>query len=321
MAKAAKKINEKERISHERKVLVVTAAISASMILGGISLGDPSILGNLIILSIFVTAVPYFFFKYAKYMWLRTLELEFPNFVRDLADSLRSMPLPEALAVVSKANYGNLSPEIKSMYNRMTWGIPFLDALSIFEKRVKGSKTISESMLIIRQSYESGGHMVFTLESITRDLLMLREVDQERQSLLREHIMVMYAIFAMFLGISLMIIFVMVPMFESQGSMPSGSGFQQGLTFSNPCAVQNAGLFPCGIYIGVATTLGISPETIGAYYIALFFSSLIVQGIFVGLITGQLGENSVVAGIKHSIIMTFLTIAVFLFFTRMGAIA
>ena len=35
--------------------------------------------------------------------------------------------------------------------------------------------------------------MVSTLESISRDLLMLREADQERSSMLRQHILVMYA--------------------------------------------------------------------------------------------------------------------------------
>ena len=40
------------------------------------------------------------------------------------------------------------------------------------------------------------------------------------------------------------------------------------------------------------------------YYNALFVLMAVVQGIFSGLVAGQIGEGSVSAGVKHSIIMT-----------------
>ena len=107
----------------------------------------------------------------------------------------------------------------------MSWGTPFLRALEIFENKIKDSRLISEALMILRESYKSGGNMVSTLESISRDLVMLREADQERSSMLKQHILVMYSIFFMFMGISMLIIFVMVPMIESTSS--SGGGFQQ----------------------------------------------------------------------------------------------
>jgi flagellar protein FlaJ len=311
---AEEKAKEKE---HQRRIIIAMAVLSSALIFVGIALGDAAVLGNLIIISIFLTAVPYFFFRYSKYMWVKSLELEFPNFVRDLADSVRSMPLPEALGVVKRSNYGNLTPEINKMHNRMSWGTPFLRALEIFHEKVRSSKIISEALMILKESYMSGGNMVFTLESIARDLLMLREAEQERSSMLRQHIMIMYAIFFMFLGISLLIIFVMVPMLQTQAT-PVGGGFAGQLAFSNPCPPERAMLFPCGLYVGISTTLGLDPEEIGAYYIALFFYALLIQGIFVGLITGQLGENSVTSGIKHSLIMVSVTLVVFLFFSKLG---
>jgi flagellar protein FlaJ len=50
----------------------------------------------------------------------------------------------------------------------------------------------------------------------------------------------------------------------------------------------------------------------------MFFSVVIIQGIFTGLIAGQLGENSAVAGIKHSIIMVFVAVGVFFFLAKAG---
>ncbi len=312
-----KTMSEEEKAYGQKRTLAIMAVISAGLIIGGIAIGDAAVLGNLVIIAIFLTAVPHFFFKYSRYLWVKSLELEFPNFIRDLADSVRSMPLPEALGVVSRSNYGNLTGEVKKMYNRMSWGTPFLRALEIFEEKAKGSNIISDALTILRESYQTGGNMVSTLESISRDMLMLKEADQERSSMLRQHIMVMYAIFFMFLGISLMIIFVMVPMIESQSEM-GGGVFQSQLIFANPCPPESAMSFPCGLYIAIATTLGVPVQKVGAYYISMFFSSLVIQGIFIGLITGQLGENSILAGIKHSIIMAFVAIAIFLFFAKVG---
>ncbi|MCK4714394.1 MAG: type II secretion system F family protein [Candidatus Aenigmarchaeota archaeon] len=309
----------KENENNQRTIMIVMAAISSVLIITGIAVGDAAVLGNIIIIAMFLTAGPYFFFKYSKYMWVKSLEIEFPYFIRDLADSVRSMPLPEALGVVKRSNYGNLSAEIVSMHNRMSWGTPFVRSLEIFQEKSKASKIISEALMIVKESYLSGGNMVYTLESVARDLLMLREAEQERSSMLRQHVMVMYAVFFMFLGISLMIIFVMVPMLESQSDIAGGvGGFQEQFVFRNPCPPGSAFIFPCGLYIGISTTLGIPPEKVGAYYISLFFFSLVIQGIFVGLITGQLGENSVTAGVKHSLIMVFITVTMFLFLSKAG---
>lgn len=310
----------KDDSQHQTRIIIYMAIISAAIIIAGMLFGNAALLGNLIIIALLITAGPYFFFRYSRYMWVKSLELEFPNFIRDLADSVRSMPLPEALGIVKRSNYGNLTQEIKKMHNRMSWGTPFLRALEIFEKDVRESKVISEALMILRESYLSGGNMVYTLESIARDLLMLREADAEKSAMLRQHIMIMYAIFFMFLGISLMIIMVMVPMMESQSQLGTGvSGPLQGtFSFSNPCPPEKAYMFPCGLYVGVSLTLGQDAEKIGSYYIALFFYALIIQGLFVGLITGQLGENSMVAGIKHSMIMIFVTVAIFLFASQAG---
>ncbi len=304
--------------NNHKKIMVASAGLSAALLAIGMLLGDAAVLGNLLIISIFLVAGPYFFFKYSRYMWVKGLEQEFPSFIRDLSDAVRSMPLPEALGVVKKSNYGSLTDEVRRLHNRMSWGTPFLRSLEVFEKRVRDSKLITEALTILRESYLSGGSMVNTLESITRDLLMLREAEQERSSMLRQHILIMYAIFFMFLGISFMIIFVMVPMLETQGDLSGGGGFSNQFTFSNPCRLGSGMLFPCGLYNGVSVVLGIDSQSIGAYYVALFFYALLIQGLFVGLITGQVGENSVTAGVKHGMIMVIVTLALFLFFSQLG---
>jgi len=288
--------------------------VSIVLIVIGLVLGDPAVLGNLIIIAAFIFIVPFFLYRYSHIMRLRSMESQFPNFVRDLADAKRSgMSFKEAINITTKTNYGKLSAEIEKMNNRLSWGTPFIRVLDIFYERVKDSKIITEALHIIKESHKSGGKVADTLESVANDIIMLKEAEAERGSMVKQHVVIMYGIFFMFLGVSIMIINVMVPMIKTQPTF--GTGGPLSLQFSDPC--QNLGGFPCGFFSAICTLFTV-PEGVGCYYIALFFSVVIIQGIFTGLITGQLGENSVVAGSKHSMIMIFSALGVFLFLTKVG---
>ena len=306
-----------------QKVIVIPAIISTALIVIGIITGDAPILGNMVIISIFITIIPYFLYRYSKFMWIKALEDQFPNFVRDLADSTRSgMSLPESLGIVAKSNYGKLSQEVQKMNNRLSWGTPFLRVLEIFRKNVKNSKVIGEALSIIKQSYETGGSIPNTLDAVARDMIMLKEAESERRSLVRQQVMIMYGLFFIFLGISVMIIYVMVPMLISQSSISSqGTGLGTGgsigvFAFSNPC--EEAGfVFPCAAFSGICSVLG-TTKSITCYYVAVFFFLVVIQGICTGLIAGQLAENSAISGVKHSLIMVFSAFGIFLFLAKAG---
>jgi flagellar protein FlaJ len=301
----------------KRKVIVVPSIISIIMIAIALVTGDVGVIGNVIIISIFITITPYFAYKYSKFLWVRAIESQFPNLVRDLADSARSgMSMPEAIKIATKANYGKLSPEVDKMSNRLSWGTPFIRVLDIFGKKVEDSKLISEELKIIKQSYEGGGDIPSTLDSVSKDMLMVKEAEAERSSMVKQHILLMYGIFFMFVGISVMIVNVMVPMIESQ---PGTHQDAMGFAFVNPC--EGMGMFPCDYFAGLGTVFGVPPDAVASYYIALFFTVIVIQGLFIGLITGQLGEGSVLAGVKHSLIMVFAAFGIFIFLTKIGFLA
>lgn len=297
------------------KLILIPAALSSGLLVLGLLLGDIPIFGNLIIISALVFIVPYFIYRYNKLLWLKGLEEQFPNFLRDLADSGRSgMSIPESIGVSAKANYGKLSVEILKMHNRLTWGTPFVRVLEIFHQSVRGSRIISDSVSIIKQSYETGGSIPETLEAVSRDIMMLKEAEAERSSLVKQQVMIMYGLFYIFLGISIMIISVMVPMLNSQMNVSTGFS-ASGFSFSNPC--EYGGLFPCGAFNMVCSMLAIS-SGMSCYYVAVFFCVVIIQGIFTGLIAGQLADNSITSGFKHSLIMVFSSLAVFIFLSKTG---
>jgi len=103
-----------ETLDARQKIIIIPLMVSAVLVTVGIIIGDIPILGNLIIISVFVSVVPYFLLKYSQLLWLKGVEDQFPNFVRDLADSSRSgMSLTECIGIAAKANYRKLSPEIQ----------------------------------------------------------------------------------------------------------------------------------------------------------------------------------------------------------------
>ena len=171
------------------KTIIIPVAISAAVVaLSIIFVGDVAVIGNSVIIAMFIAIVPFFLYRYSKYAWLKSLERQFPNFIRDLADSKRSgITLEMAITMAAKTNYGKLSNEIKTMSNKLSWGVSFLRVLEIFEKKVKDSASILEVLHIIKESYKSGGNVVATLDSAARNMNMLREADEERKSVTSEH--------------------------------------------------------------------------------------------------------------------------------------
>ncbi len=299
------------------RTTIALIGIGVLLIGTGLVIGDSGVLGNLVIMAVIINTFPYFLNRYLRYLWIKSAEEHFPNFIRDLADSVRSgMALPEAISVVSRSNYGKLTEEIVKMNNRLSWGTPFLRALEIMENRLRDSKIISEALKIIRESYESGGNIVSTLDSISNDILMLREAEAERLSMVKQQIMIMYGIFVIFLAISIIIINIMVPMMSFQPALGEES---MGFIFKNPC--EGGIFFPCSLFAAINAVLGVPEGGIAPYYIALFFTTVMMEGLFIGLIAGQIGENSITAGFKHSLIMMFAAFGVFLFLIKLGMMA
>ncbi len=302
------------------KVLIMPVVIGAAIVVASIFLlGDPAVIGNVFIIALFIAVIPYFIYRYSKYAWLKGIERQFPNFIRDLADSKRSgMTLETSVKMTAKTNYGKLTPEIQTMSNKLSWGVPFLRVLDIFGKKVKESASITEVINILKEVYKSGGNVIATLDSAAANMNMLREAEEERRGVTSQHVMVTYGIFFLFLGIVIVIIYIFVPMMTTVsmgGEYESMDSF--GTTFSNPCSDLNIP-FPCALFGATCSMLEVDPYSVSCYYVSLFFYVLIIQGICSGLIAGQLGENSAVAGAKHSIIMVSVAVFIFILLSKMG---
>ncbi|OGI14955.1 hypothetical protein A3K63_02925 [Candidatus Micrarchaeota archaeon RBG_16_49_10] len=139
--------------------------------------------------------------------------------------------------------------------------------------------------------------------------------------MLRQYVVSMYAISLIFIFIVVAINRLMVPIFENIGTTTSDASAFGSLTM-NPCTscmfVKSLECLPCSIYAFICSMLRANETGVSCYYLGLFFSMSFIQAIFSGLVAGQIGEGSAKAGIKHSLILLFITCGTFFILVRLG---
>lgn len=282
---------------------------------------DVGILGNFVILSLLIGFLPLIIVAYFNHEKITAIEEQLPVFLRDLSEMQKSgTNLPNALRNAAKTDYGKMSKEIKKMSDQLSWGIPLQDVLNRFSKRTKSSEIITRSIRIINEAYSSGGDIADAMESIATDVNMIRESKKESASRMAQHITIMYIIYFVFIAI---VIAVSQTLFSMVGMNLSGAGSIGGIGggFSSPCDVcKSNGNFmcvSCSTFSVLSAMFSFGSGTVG-YYRALFFSMIIMQGFFCGLIAGQISSNSATAGLKHSLILTAIGFGIYMIAFRLG---
>ncbi len=237
-------------------------------------------LGYVVLLIVGISVGPVTAYSYLQQTRIGDMETHFPGFLRELAEAKRAgINLPNAIINSSNIDYGALSDEIIKMSNQLSWGIPLPKVLKMFQKRTTRSDYINRSMAIVLESYYGGGDIAATMEAIANSVGDLKEVEAERDSILKEQVIIIYAIQFIFVAIIVAMYKIMLPLIAVQGA--SGAGLFQSVA-SAPSA---------------------------EYFKILFFLTLTIQSVSNGLVAGEAKEGSLSAGLKHILIM--LSVAIF----------
>ena len=250
------------------EVVIVSALVGLLFVGIGLYIEATKLTGVFLGLGVIVGILPYSYLSYKEHTRIGEMEENFPSFLRDIAEAKKTgMTLAQALYKSSKIDYGDLSPQIQKMSSQISWGIPFGEVMTRFSKRVK-SEFISRAIAIIVEAEVSGGAITDTLDSVARDARLIKEAEHERKTQLSQQSAIMYAIFFLFVAIVISLLRLMIPLVTSEG-------------FS--LATEN-------------------PDVILNFYRNLFFAMIVIQGIFSGLLAGQISTGSVAPGLKHSAI-------------------
>jgi flagellar protein FlaJ len=253
-------------------------AIAALIFAGILNLGENITASDFIAFGILLTIAPPSIAFFIDNNWRSGIDANLPNLLRDIADAQRTgLSLPRAVSESSKRNYGPLTPELQKMAAKISWGIPFDQAMRSFTDTAD-TELNNRAAILILEAQRSGGVIEDIFDSAQKhveDILALRK---ERLGQMRPYIWIIYAAFVIFL---LVIVVLFNTFFYPMTEMYSEF---QGNQFQN---------------------LGLNPQVLDTYEI-LFLHMTIVEGLFSGLVAGKMGEGKAKSGLKHSSIMILI---------------
>jgi len=174
----------------------------------------------LIIVIYLVGGVPYLFYKYIESKIYENISINYTYFLSYLSESLSSgMTLLDALSYLSSVDLGYLSFLVKKLYNWIAWGMPFEKAFILFNMYFEELPNIRMINYVILETYKGGGDISKVLKRLYNDLESVKELDGLKRAYISQQILVLYAIFIIFIGLSISILNTIKPLIISQISV------------------------------------------------------------------------------------------------------
>ncbi len=237
---------------------------------------DPQLFSALNMVTAVITLGAPLLYKYSEYSKIKKIEAVFPRFLRDVTENINSgMTLPQAVRSTLSNEYGPLSPYVKDISAKISWGITFERALGDFSDKV-GSRSLKRTVQTIIEAHRAGGTMNTVLEAVADSLRELEKIKKERSASVYSQMINGYMIYVIFLGVMIGISSFLVPTFQFE-SAPTGARLDT-----------------------------VFPE--------LFRSLIVIQGFFAGMAIGKMSEGTISAGIKHSLALSIIGYTAFVLF-------
>jgi flagellar protein FlaJ len=239
-----------------------------------------------LIIALLIVLLPYaLLFEYWKRK-VRGIEASVPEFLTRLSGINRVGLTPaRAIAVLEKTNLGLISYEIHRIKRDLDWGGLFSDALIRFEHRVQ-TAAIARDVTLITKASEMTGDIAEILSIAANDARMSETLKRERLSDMIIYIIVIYLAFAVFVFVVVVLDWNFLSILRD---MATGEGLEN--MPSSLLSVAQGG-----------TLVVIS---------RLLFHACLISAFFSGLIAGQMGEGSINAGVKHTVIMLIISLIIF----------
>jgi len=234
-------------------------------------------INDFVILAIIVVVgIPTFLIILREERRQSRIDENLPYLLREISNAQRTgMSLPRAIQESAKRHYGPLTPELRKMSSKITWGIPFSQAMEDFQSAID-TPLAQRATLLILEAERSGGSLEEIFEATEHHVQTLLNLKKEREGAMKPYIWIIYASYIIFI---MVVVILFVTFF-----IPFGS--------ANISPDQTAGIF----------LLEIDLDTLEI----LFLHMLAVQGFFSGLVAGKMSKMSVRAGLMHSVVMMFI---------------
>jgi flagellar protein FlaJ len=220
----------------------------------------------------------------------RDIENATPDFLDRMASvNEAGLTLVAAIDRVSRTDLGTLGDELRRANDDIEWGADVGTALRRMANRTK-APMLTRSIALITNAMAASGDISPVLRIAADETDEARALRQERRQQMLTYLVVIYVSFFVFLGIIAALTVSFIPAIESAS---------QSAVFSADSSV-TPGVFS-----------GLGQVNTDGYYL-LFFHVTLVQGLFSGIIAGQLGEGNVTDGLKHATLLIAVTYVAFL---------
>jgi len=234
----------------------------------------------LTLLSIGIVLAGPALFEYKKYKENKEIEQRFPDFLRDVAQNIKTgMTLTQAIMATKDTYYGALSPYIKKIVTKIDWSIPFDQVLKEFSSQT--TPLIKKTVSTIVETYSGGGDITQILDATGKTIKEINKIRRERFSAIYNQMIEGYIIFFIFIGTLIILQKYLVP------SM---------FAFSSP-------------ELGMSSMEGTAKT-----YSDIFQWLILIEGFFSGLVIGKMAEGSLLSGLKHSFLLIAIGYGIFLLF-------
>jgi len=260
------KVSKVEKIEKQIAWIVSLALALAILITACLRLWGLRIFDEYVVLALVVAMFPSAVLDYIDYRWRRSIDEHLPDLYRAIVQSEKTgMTLTQAVEEASKRRYGPLTSELKRMVAHMSWGKSFEEALQSFGERVNTSLTKRSVPLVIEAS-RSGGRVEKVFEPTGKFVQSTLLAEKERQAQTRPYVAIVYVAFFVFL-------FTVIMLFTT--------------------------FFVQMSELAALNTAILSTDEARR----LFFHMSTAQALFGGLVAGKMGEGTMSAGLKHSVIL------------------
>jgi flagellar protein FlaJ len=251
----------------KKTVWVTSVAVAVAIILFDVLVYSGSVLfDDMIFFAAIAGVTPPALISYIDYKWRRAIDEHLPDLFRSIVQAQETgMTLVQALQNAAKRNYGPLTAELKKMNTQISWGMPFEQALLNMGKRVN-TVLVQRTVPMIIEASRSGGRVEKVFDPMGKFIQTTLMLDKERRTQTRPYIAIIYVAFFVFL-------FTIILLFRS--FFTNMNGLSQLATAAIPSSEMQR----------------------------IFFRMTSIQAFFGGLVAGKMGDGTVTAGLKHSLIL------------------
>jgi len=207
---------QKKGISELTKITIISIAVGGMiLIFNFMFLSDYAQIFAIMnmIAALIILGFPVFF-KYNQYRLSKRIESIFPKYLRDLSENISTgMTLPQAMRAVARHEYGVLSPYVKDMSAKVSWGVPLEKVLMDFANKA-GTDTMKRNIQGIIETHKSGGSIDTIMRAVAESSQELEKIKKERGASVYSQMINGYMIYIVFLGVMIALSSILIPSFR-----------------------------------------------------------------------------------------------------------